>query len=76
MKKAEAQSPVAPPSSGVGPKIRGRLEGGMLILTLPWNAAGDPSKSGKSRVHASTHGGVPVFLDDNNVVVVNVNAYS
>lgn len=64
--------------------IEAKVEGGELVIRLPWNSQGSPSSTGKSRVYATTKGnsltlieglpkdsqGVPVSM------MIGVNVFS
>lgn len=48
-----------------------------LVITLPFNKAGERSASGKSLTHASTKGNKATELDVNGKkLVIGVNAYT
>jgi hypothetical protein len=48
-----------------------------LTITLDYDPAGAPSASGKTRVHASTHGNAATTAQvAGKVLVVGVNAYT
>lgn len=48
-----------------------------LIITLPFDAKGKQSASGKSMVHATTNGNAPTEVDvRGQKLVVGVNAYT
>ena len=52
-----------------------KVEGGKLILTLDMQQP-TPSRTGKTRVVASTHGNQPTtVMVDGKPVIVGVNAY-
>lgn len=53
------------------------LKGGDLVITLPLDKKGKPSKTGKTNVHASTKGNVKTEVEVNGQkLVVGVNAYT
>lgn len=49
-----------------------------VVITLPFDKDGRDSKSGKTKVHASTNGNRPcgVKLPNGKELVVGVNAYT
>lgn len=48
-----------------------------LIITLDLNEKGTPSGSGKTMVHASTHGNTPTTVQiGGKVLILGVNAYT
>jgi len=47
-----------------------------LTVTLPCDPKGKASESGKSLIHASTHGNVKVQVEGLGTVSVGVNVYS
>jgi hypothetical protein len=53
------------------------VKGGKLIITLDMNETGERSTSGKTMVHASTHGNIATSVIVNGKpLVVGVNAYT
>ena len=56
--------------------ITAEIKGGNLVLTIPMNPVPVASKSGKSKVVASTHGNTATaLLVEGKPVIVGVNAY-
>ena len=48
-----------------------------LLISLPFDRPGRPSATGKTRVHASTHGNVATTCEvDGRPLIVGVNAYT
>ena len=53
------------------------IKGNNLVITIPLDKAGRPSKSGKTLVHASTHGNVKAGIDvDGRPLTIGLNAYT
>jgi len=53
------------------------VKGNDLVITLPFNKAGNDSKSGKTKVHATTNGNIATTVDVNGKqLIVGVNAYT
>lgn len=50
-------------------------KGNKVIITLEFSKEGTQSKSGKSAVHATTHGNMPCVIDGRQMYV-GVNLYS
>lgn len=57
--------------------ISAKVINGRLVIELPFDAAGKPSATGKTRVHSSTHGNVAVTVPGlSQPLIVGVNAYT
>lgn len=55
------------------------IKDGKIVITMDYDRKGTPSKSGKTMVHASTRGNLPVSVKDgkdNKILSIGVNAYS
>ncbi len=57
--------------------ISAKVEGGNLVITLPLNQSGNLSATGKTRVHASSHGNQATTVEVNGKpLIIGVNAYT
>lgn len=57
--------------------MKAQIKDGQLVITLPFDEAGQPSSSGKTTVHASTRGNQPTTVQvDGKTLIVGVNAYT
>ena len=57
--------------------IKAKVDGKNLVITIPFNAKGKASKSGKSMVHASTNGNVTTDLEvGGKMLTIGLNAYT
>lgn len=53
------------------------VKGNDLVITLPFNKTGNDSKSGKTKVHATTNGNQASTVEVNGKqLIVGVNAYT
>lgn len=50
-------------------------DGKQLVITIDYDAKGNPSASGKSMVHSSTNGNTAVAIDG-KVLKIGVNAFT
>jgi len=55
--------------------MKAELKEGKLVIEIEYDKKGFKSQSGKSLVHASTKGNMPVSLDG-KVIKIGINAYS
>ena len=52
------------------------VKNGKIVLEIPFNAEGTPSKSGKSLVHATTSGNQAIALQDGTQLSVGLNVFA
>ena len=54
-----------------------QIKGDKLIIEIEFNEVGYPSATGKTKVHASTHGNQPSNVQVNGkTLVIGLNAYT
>ena len=57
--------------------ISAKIEGSNLIVTVPLNTAGVRSASGKTMVHASSHGNqATACMVNGKPLIIGLNAYT
>ena len=57
--------------------MKAEVKGDNLVITIPLNKSGTVSKSGKTMVHASTHGNVATaVLVNGQPLTIGLNAYT
>ena len=56
---------------------KAEVKDGKLIITLDLDQTGKPSASGKTMVHATTHGNIKTGMEVNGKpLIIGVNAYT
>ncbi len=57
--------------------MKATLKDGMLTISIEFDPTGTPSKTGKTKVHASTHGNIQTKVEGlEKEVFVGINVYS
>ena len=58
-------------------KLTAEVKDGNLIVTIPLNKPASPSATGKTMVHASSHGNQPTEVKiDGQPLIIGLNAYT
>lgn len=57
--------------------MKAEIKGDNLVITIPLDKTGVKSKTGKTRVHASTHGNIATsVLVNDQPLTIGLNAYT
>lgn len=58
-------------------EVQAKIEGGKLIITMPYDAIGAPSATGKTMVHSSSHGNqATACMVNGKPLIIGLNAYT